>query len=235
MNTIDTTSSTNTQPTHSITLNNIVIQSRPSDNFINATQLCKAGGKYFTDWYRLDSTKELVKELDTNLNSNINLVDTKKGRYNSGSWIHPDLVVPLAQWINPTFAIQVSIWINEWRSYSNNNECRFQTALSELRPSKQTSKEKAIQLQLQKELNAEIEVQTPAGYIDLLTDDKLIEIKEISNWKHAIGQVISYGYFYPNKQMHIYLFDIDDEVQDENTIQTIKRVCEACNIQVSWI
>jgi hypothetical protein len=102
----------------SLALNNIVIESRKSDNFINATQLCKAGGKKFNDWYRLDSTKELKEELKRRFNAGIpafkkSLVDIKKGRYNSGSWIHPDLAVQLAQWISPSFAIQVSRWIRE--------------------------------------------------------------------------------------------------------------------------
>ena len=44
-------------------LNNIIIETR-EDGFINATQLCKAGGKVFKDWHRLNSTKELIKELD---------------------------------------------------------------------------------------------------------------------------------------------------------------------------
>ena len=37
----------------------------------------------------------------------------KKGGNHSGSWIHPDLAVQLAQWISPHFAIQVSRWIRE--------------------------------------------------------------------------------------------------------------------------
>jgi hypothetical protein len=47
-----------------IVLNDIVIIARSEDNFINATQLCKAGNKKFNDWYRLDITKELIKELE---------------------------------------------------------------------------------------------------------------------------------------------------------------------------
>ena len=47
----------------SLTLNNIVITSRSDDNFINATQLCQAGGKQFNDWYRLNTTKQLINEL----------------------------------------------------------------------------------------------------------------------------------------------------------------------------
>ena len=45
-------------------LNDIVIIARKEDSFINATQLCKAGNKLFNAWYRLDTTKELIKELE---------------------------------------------------------------------------------------------------------------------------------------------------------------------------
>jgi hypothetical protein len=43
-------------------------------------------------------------------------IDIKKGgndKHLQGSWIHPDLAVPLAQWISPSFSIQVSRWIRE--------------------------------------------------------------------------------------------------------------------------
>ena len=48
----------------SLVLNDIVIIARPEDNFVNATELCRAGNKQFNDWYRLDKTKELIKELE---------------------------------------------------------------------------------------------------------------------------------------------------------------------------
>ena len=44
-------------------LNNQIIQFRKSDNYINATQLCKAGGKNFGHWYSLEGTKELISIL----------------------------------------------------------------------------------------------------------------------------------------------------------------------------
>ena len=50
-------------PISTLTLNNIVITSRICDNYINATLLCQAGNKRFNDWYRLNTTKELIKEL----------------------------------------------------------------------------------------------------------------------------------------------------------------------------
>ena len=67
---------------NNLVLSGIVIEYRKSDNFINATQLCKAGGKKFNDWYRLSTTKELIKELENNLITDNNpVIDIHTGRY----------------------------------------------------------------------------------------------------------------------------------------------------------
>jgi KilA-N domain len=104
---------------NTLKLSGMVIEARDSDNYINATQLCKAGGKKFNHWYSLDTTKELIKELNNNLiNSHTgipvceNLVEASKSKH-KGTWIHPDLAIQLAQWISPSFSIQVSRWIRE--------------------------------------------------------------------------------------------------------------------------
>jgi hypothetical protein len=99
-----------------ITLNKIVIESRPSDNFINATQLCKLGGKSFHNWFRLDATKKLIRALEDDLSLHIRTpitIDIVVEGSSRGSWIHPDLAVQLAQWISPFLSIQVSRWIRE--------------------------------------------------------------------------------------------------------------------------
>ena len=94
---------------------NIVITSRPIDHYVNATQLCQAGGKLFKDWFRLESTKDLINELSTDGRIPPSaLVESKRGgndKSKQGSWIHPDLSIQLAQWISPKFAIQVSKWV----------------------------------------------------------------------------------------------------------------------------
>ena len=96
-------------------LNNEIIQYRNSDNYVNATQLCKAGGKKFHDWIRLDVTKKLISALDYKAGIPASqLIDSKKGNthlYEQGTWIHPDLAIQLAQWISPDFALEVSFWI----------------------------------------------------------------------------------------------------------------------------
>ena len=111
-----------------IELNGIMVLSRLEDGYINATQLCKAGKKFFKDWKRLESTKELLQALESETRNSaaqlidnisngrnlpLKLIDVKVGGNHSGSWIHPDLAVQLAQWISPVFALQVSRWIRE--------------------------------------------------------------------------------------------------------------------------
>lgn len=81
----------------SLVINNVSIHIREIDGFINATELCKAGrkkSKTFSQWNRLDSTKELIENLQNDLE--VEVVDVKVGGNHSGSWIHPRLVVPLA-------------------------------------------------------------------------------------------------------------------------------------------
>jgi uncharacterized CHY-type Zn-finger protein len=60
-------------------LNDVIILSRVEDNYINATQLCKAGNKKFNDWVRLNSFGELINELecDTGIPAS-QLIDVKK-------------------------------------------------------------------------------------------------------------------------------------------------------------
>ena len=96
----------------------MIVESRDTDRYVNATQLCKAGSKRFNDWRRLDTTSELIKEVNRILTTVhmvvkiASLIEASSGRY-GGTWIHPDLAVQLAQWISPAVAIQVSRWMQE--------------------------------------------------------------------------------------------------------------------------
>ncbi len=97
---------------NNLIINDNVIMSRETDKYINGTQLCKASNKKFNDWYRLDNTKELINTLSTNTGiPALELVDKKIGGNHSGTWLHPDLAIQLAQWINPNLALHVSKWI----------------------------------------------------------------------------------------------------------------------------
>ena len=133
-----------------IELNGFLILAR-EDGFINATELCKAGGKEFKHWNSLESTKLLIQTLEQdeilkvgiptfkNTDPVFKSVDSQKGRYGC-SWIHPDLAVQLAQWISPTFSLKVSRWVREiaitgtvkaGKELSNKQLLEFQNKISQ--------------------------------------------------------------------------------------------------------
>ena len=98
-----------------ITLGGIDVIARPEDGYINATQLCKAGGKEYSGWFRNSKTEEYLEELEVVLK--ICRTDLLKlnngGRYNEQqTWVHPRVAIHIAQWISPKFAVIVTGWIH---------------------------------------------------------------------------------------------------------------------------
>jgi len=73
-------------------------------------------------------------------------------------------------------------------------------------------------------------VKTPAGNIDILTKNEIIEVKYIKKWKEALGQVISYGKYYPNHRQRIHLFG---GKQNFNSFE-IEKNCASSGVSVSW-
>ncbi|ANB50970.1 putative KilA-N domain-containing protein [Powai lake megavirus] len=180
------------------------------NGYVNATNLCKKCGKDYKNWKRNDNSKELVGMLikDINLPKH-KLIISIKGGFNTkirGTYVHPIILTNIATWISPSFSIKISIWIEEWKNFCRNNERKYYYL--NMKPYSNNNKEKIIQLEIQKKLGGDIEVPTKYGYIDLVTNDKIIEIKTYDNWKYALGQILSYGDLYEDKKKYIYLFDI---------------------------
>ena len=102
------------QKRHQTIFGGIEIQSRPSDCYINATQLCKAGKREFKKWNEMKESKEFVKELSKRLDLSrtelIQIVNDKDIRF---TWVHPQIAIDIAQWISPEFRANVSTWIEE--------------------------------------------------------------------------------------------------------------------------
>jgi len=105
--------------------NNFMIPIR-KDGMINATELCKAGGKKFNDYQRLKQTQEFIKELEKSENiPESKLIIVKHGGISQsgitdslnpkiqGTWIHRKVAYNLAQWISPYFSVQVSKILDE--------------------------------------------------------------------------------------------------------------------------
>ena len=98
---------------------NYQLEYRDSDGYINITNLCKAGGKEFKSWNRLDKTKRFLDvlslEVKIHTSSLIKLgTGHKIGNNNiSETWAHPQVAINIAQWISPDFDVLVSKWVYE--------------------------------------------------------------------------------------------------------------------------
>jgi hypothetical protein len=118
--------------------NGYAIEQRES-GFINGTAMCVANHKEIREWFANQSTVELLEALAEDLNFEIkqgispdstistisaaypDLVVSRRGSpaNGGGTWIHPDLAVPLAQWCSAKFALQVSRWTQELLTKGN--------------------------------------------------------------------------------------------------------------------
>jgi len=185
------------------------IRQRISDGFFSATDMCKCVNRLFADFYRNKFTKEYLSILSITLHRpKSELVEITQGgaTKEQGTWIHPQVATMLGIWMSPGFAVKVGIWIEEWKESDLKNANIYNDSICQLECSKNDLLEKTIQEKLCDELKAEKEVETLAGFIDILTDTKIIEIKEFSEWKSALGQVLSYGTYYPDREKVIILF-----------------------------
>jgi hypothetical protein len=82
---------------------------------------------------------------------------------------------------------------------------------------------------LQTQLGGEIEVPTPDGPIDLLTDANVIEVKAIELWKEAIGHIITKSANYPDRYPAILLFG-----QTNHNLNHITKRCAALDISIGF-
>ncbi|MBP5979060.1 MAG: KilA-N domain-containing protein [Halomonas sp.] len=81
--------------------------------WINATEAAKRFGKKPNDWLKQDETKEYLLEMAAALNCDPeSLLKTRRGRYDSGTWLHPKLGVRFAQWLSTRFAVWCDLQID---------------------------------------------------------------------------------------------------------------------------
>ncbi len=80
-----------------------------SDGYINATELCKAGGKRIDHYKENKQTQDYLQALSFNTGiSVIDLINSNVGGNHSGTYVHRKVGYHIAQWISPDFAVQVS-------------------------------------------------------------------------------------------------------------------------------
>ena len=105
-----------------IMLGGIEIISREGDGYINATQLCKAGGKEYSNWFKNSKTNEFLEELEGSLLIRRDLliqINIEGNNENRCTWVHPRVAIHIAQWVSPKFAVIVTGWIQTLLSTGN--------------------------------------------------------------------------------------------------------------------
>jgi hypothetical protein len=78
-----------------------------------------------------------------------------------------------------------------------------------LAPSDDT--ERIIRDRMKAELGGEVEVVTASGGNDKITASEVIEIKNIDDWKEALGKILAYSAFFCEHSKRIHLFGRSDE------------------------
>jgi hypothetical protein len=92
-----------------------------------------------------------------------------------------------------------------------------------------TVKERDISDLLAKHECGKREVHTPSGYIDVLTDKHVYEVKIASKWKAAMGQVLAYKTYYPRHKPRLYLYG-----KPTMSEELIEKQCKRHGIVVVW-
>lgn len=92
--------------------------SRRADGYVNATAMCKAGGKRWHEYSSNQRTREYLDALSGALRSAGNPADPVEAvvtgpNHQRGTWVHPRLAVDLARWISPAFAVWMDGWFLE--------------------------------------------------------------------------------------------------------------------------
>lgn len=93
-----------------------LISQRASDGYINATAMCKAAGRNWSDYRRIGPTVEFLDALETALGMpRAEMIQSVVGGNGpQGTWVHPQIAIHLAQWASAEFAVQVTQWVLDW-------------------------------------------------------------------------------------------------------------------------
>lgn len=95
---------------------------------------------------------------------------------------------------------------------------------------KKSIRERNVQIALHAKIGGLREVQCKHGFIDILTNDVVIEVKTARDWKHAVGQVTIYGQFFTTHSKAIALYDSEGINREE-----VELSCQQENISVMWL
>jgi hypothetical protein len=85
--------------------------------FFNATDMAKPFNKIPAEWLRLPDTGAYIEAILNMGLSHIkkcdDVVRTKRGKKNGGTWLHQDLGLAFARWLSPMFAVRLDRWTRD--------------------------------------------------------------------------------------------------------------------------
>jgi hypothetical protein len=73
------------------------------------------------------------------------------------------------------------------------------------------------------------------GYVDVLTDSHLYEVKTWRNWRHAVGQALCYGASFPTRQLVVVLFDTPGDRMGDVELAQVRTVCAKYEVDVKLV
>lgn len=104
-----------------------------SDGWINATDVAKRFGKRPVDWLKQDETKNYLVALADALNCDPeSLLETRRGRYQGGTWLHAKLAVAFARWLDLRFSVWCDLHIDALLRGELTEKQRFDQACKRL-------------------------------------------------------------------------------------------------------
>jgi hypothetical protein len=89
--------------------------------------------------------------------------------------------------------------------------------------------ERLVRDWLQSQIGGQVEAPSPDGPIDLLTDEEVVEVKAVHNWKDGIGHVLVKARNYPDRYKCLLLFGEADTPLDH-----IQSRCDEFDIQLGF-
>lgn len=156
-------------------------------------------------------TAATISERYKKLSEEIKTKYTIKSTYNNRIFIHSTIVLDWLRQDNKNlYNTFLTKTLDKTGIALSANELDISVVKKRKKRIKQLKKEKEIQTIYAKQINGEVEIICPAGRIDVLSSDKIVEIKKIQDWKQAVGQILIYGNYYPNHDKQIVLFGEND-------------------------
>lgn len=93
--------------------NGTPISRRTTDGYVNATAMCRANEKRWSDYRESDRCQQYLDALAQTTEIPVfDLIVSRQG-HGGGTWVHPQVAVDLARWISAPFAVWMDGWFLE--------------------------------------------------------------------------------------------------------------------------